>query len=115
MDKFILPEYDGYFFMDYLLKKDSGFSYDIFISMDDGINEAPYVLCRRKDPMFSDAIVVTNEDCPKILQGDFANAKEQEEIFQFVRENKNTILEYWNKELSTFDFLDKVLVRGEHI
>ena len=115
MDKFILPEFEDYCFMDWLHRDTTGFAYKIFVTMDDGINKTPYIFCEREDPIFSDAIVVSISDNPEVLQGEFASTDEQEEIFDFVKENKETILEYWNKELSSFSFFDKVLIRGSHI
>ena len=115
MEKFILPEFEDYCFMDWLHQDTTGFAYEIFVTMDDGVNKTPYIFCKRTDPLFSDAIVVSVSSTPEILQGEFSSADEQEEIFDFVKENKDIILEYWNKELSSFSFFDKVLIRGEHI
>lgn len=115
MDKFILPEYEDYTFMDYLFRKTTGFAYEIYVTMDDGVNKTPYILCQKEDPLFSDAIVVSISSSPCVLMGEFANTEEQKEIFDFVTENKDTLIEYWNKELGSFDFFDKVLIRGIHI
>ena len=108
MKEYIEYEIDGYFIMDEVSMKDSGLPYDMFVTMNDEVNTTPYVFCRTNNKDLSDAIVVSIEENPCVMRGDFKNSEEQEQIFNFVRLNKELFLDYWNRNCFSDRFYDEL-------
>jgi hypothetical protein len=52
------------------------------------------------------AIVVSIADKPKVLVGEFPNARLQSKVFKWVIKNKDTLLDYWIGDIDTVDMVE---------
>ena len=106
--KYIEREVEDYFEMDWISKKESNLPYDFFVTMNDGVNETPYIYCRRNEKDMSDAIVVSISSNPVVLKNSFKNEEEREQVISFIQTNKDLFIDYWNMKCSTNRFFDDI-------